>query len=132
MVFPVLAYEECIHVLVAALVKKRLPADEKRDWRRKIKETPGLLGDVLPDARSFGRELESLGFILAGPDHGSGDTRLDWGAVVDDMHGRMGSALTLGKDALMIEQARHMGVLHLASMDGDWLGAEGFTLFVPR
>lgn len=128
---PIPALAECYHVLCRRVIAPQARASGTANWLDYYKKNPTVISKALPSINMFYKLLQAIPVEIPEPEAlalSQPSTALLLADRVSDFMGRFS---ILAKDAMIIGEAERLGVFTLATLDGDWRRADGFTVIAP-
>jgi hypothetical protein len=129
---PILVLEECFFKIICYSYEA-LGYNKKAgsSFHAGYKQHPELIAGMMPVLNAFHQQVTSLPAEITGPDDLILTTTPPNLALDLQMLGNIDNFHVLPKDAYILAEARRLGVDAVATMDGDWRRATGFTVFIP-
>lgn len=129
LLMPVL--QECYHVILSRSLRRSweamVPESRPPNWLAAYKRRPELLAAGFADLQSFDQILAAIPLMPVQP----GD--LDTAYLTQPLDDRIRHFITtyylLPQDALILAQAERLGVMAVATLDGDWQRVAEFDIY---
>ena len=127
---PVLVIEECFYKLIQWYYLSQ--GYTSRNWHSDgYKQNPHLITNVLPQLRSFHQDVKNFPITIVGPDDLIATVASATPTLDELLLANIDAFQILPKDAYIFAEAQRLWVDTVATLDGDWNRADGFTVIAP-
>ena len=128
-ILPLLAFEECYFKLCQWTLRPL--CGPGITWHEYYKRNPNALAGAVPRLRTFHRILLAFPMEITEPE----DTAIQPRGRAPIRSNRIGEFIdrfsVLPRDATILSEAERLGINTVATLDGDWKRATGFTVIAP-
>jgi len=129
-ILPLLAFEECYFKLCQWALEP-FSGPLGISWHTYYKRNPNVLAGVVPILQTFHRILLAFPMEITEPE----DTAIQPRGRAPLLSIRIGEFIdrfsVLPRDATILSEAERLGINTVATLDGDWKRANGFTVIAP-
>lgn len=126
-ILPLLAFEECYFKICHRI----LFALAGNGWKSYYKANPSSIIQIIPHLTHFFNTLRSFPIHISEPE----DIALPAVANATPLSQRMGELIDafriLPKDATILSEAERWQIRDVATLDSDWVRADGFNVYTP-
>ena len=129
-ILPLLAFEECyFKICQRVLIAYAQMVGEK--WHDYYKKNPLVIRSIHPALMTLYRTLLSFPIEITEPE----DIAIQPKGREPSLSSRIGDFIdkfaVLPRDATIFSEAERLGIYTVATLDSDWLRADGFTVYAP-
>jgi len=127
---PYLVLEECYFKICKYCLKKQGGLTDM-PWDRYYKANPEFIGaTIYPMLMRYYQMLKTFPMVILDPIDLS--IKTDVLPIADTMTDFIRQFNILPKDATILSEAKRIGVFYIATLDRDYLRADGFTILFPQ